>query len=139
MSIEVDTSALLVYRAAWTKDTLRDRVTLEASMAKLHATEAAQRVIDATAQLFGGLGIYANNINTYAICVKSSSLMHYRDYHWRHYQLSEIQKLLYRHPGDGHKPIAENQQSVLFSLGKSSPDFTVIFISGNRIRTDQVA
>ena len=41
MALEVDTSALLVYRAAWTKDTLRDRVTLEASMAKLHATEAA--------------------------------------------------------------------------------------------------
>ena len=57
MAIEVDTSALLVYRAAWTKDTLRDRVTLEASMAKLHATEAAQRVIDSAVQLFGGLGV----------------------------------------------------------------------------------
>lgn len=57
MAIEVDTSALLVYRAAWTKDTLRDRITLEASMAKLHATEAAQRVIDATVQLCGGLGV----------------------------------------------------------------------------------
>jgi acyl-CoA dehydrogenase len=43
MALDVETSALLVYRAAWTKDTLRDRVTLEASMAKLHATEAAQR------------------------------------------------------------------------------------------------
>ena len=57
MAVEVDTSALLVYRAAWTKDTLRDRVTLEASMAKLHATEAAQRVIDSAVQLFGGLGV----------------------------------------------------------------------------------
>ncbi len=57
MALEVDTSALLVYRAAWTKDTLRDRVTLEASMAKLHATEAAQRVIDSAVQLFGGLGV----------------------------------------------------------------------------------
>jgi acyl-CoA dehydrogenase len=57
MAVDVETSALLVYRAAWTKDTLRDRVTLEASMAKLHATEAAQRVIDSAVQLFGGLGV----------------------------------------------------------------------------------
>ena len=57
MALEVDTAALLVYRAAWTKDTLRERVTLEASMAKLHATEAAQRVIDSAVQLFGGLGV----------------------------------------------------------------------------------
>jgi acyl-CoA dehydrogenase len=57
MALEVDTTALLVYRAAWTKDRLRDRVTLEASMAKLHATEAAQRVIDSAVQLFGGLGV----------------------------------------------------------------------------------
>ena len=57
MALDVETSALLVYRAAWTKDTLRDRVTLEASMAKLHATEAAQRVIDSAVQLLGGLGV----------------------------------------------------------------------------------
>ncbi|HTE15859.1 MAG TPA: acyl-CoA dehydrogenase family protein [Burkholderiales bacterium] len=57
MALAVDTSALLVYRAAWTKDTLRDRVTLEASMAKLHATEAAQHVIDSAVQLLGGLGV----------------------------------------------------------------------------------
>lgn len=57
MALDVETAALLVYRAAWTKDTLRDRVTLEASMAKLHATEAAQRVIDSAVQLFGGLGV----------------------------------------------------------------------------------
>ena len=58
MALEVDTSALLVYRAAWTKDTLRDRVTLEASMAKLHATEAAQRVIDSAVQ--GPRGAFCN-------------------------------------------------------------------------------
>jgi len=61
MALDVDTSALLVYRAAWTKDTLRDRVTLEASMAKLHATEAAQRVIDSAVQLFGGMGVTVGN------------------------------------------------------------------------------
>lgn len=57
MAVEVDAAALMVYRAAWTKDCLRDRVTLEAAMAKLHATEVAQRVIDSAVQLFGGLGV----------------------------------------------------------------------------------
>jgi len=54
---EVDASALLVYRAAWTKDQGATRVTREAAMAKMFATEAAQRVIDRAVQLHGGLGI----------------------------------------------------------------------------------
>ena len=53
---EVDASALLVYRAAWTKDQGAARVTREAAMAKMVATEAAQRVIDRAVQLHGGLG-----------------------------------------------------------------------------------
>jgi acyl-CoA dehydrogenase len=57
MALDVDASALLVYRAAWTRDTGAERVTREASMAKLYATEAAQRVIDQAVQLFGGLGV----------------------------------------------------------------------------------
>lgn len=57
MAIAVDASALLIYRAAWTKDVLGSRVTREASMAKLFATESAQQVIDAAVQLFGGLGV----------------------------------------------------------------------------------
>ncbi|MEE2716311.1 MAG: acyl-CoA dehydrogenase family protein [SAR324 cluster bacterium] len=57
MALQVDASALLVYRAAWTRDTREGRVTREASMAKLHATESAQQVIDAAVQLFGGLGV----------------------------------------------------------------------------------
>jgi acyl-CoA dehydrogenase len=57
MALEVDAAALLVYRAAWTKDKIADRVTREASMAKLYATEAAQRVIDAAVQIHGGLGV----------------------------------------------------------------------------------
>ena len=48
---------LLVYRAAWTKDVLGTRVTREASIAKLFATESAQQVIDAAVQIFGGLGV----------------------------------------------------------------------------------
>lgn len=61
MALDVDTSALLVYRSAWTRDTLRRRVTRESSMAKLHATEAAQRVIDEAVQIFGGLGVTRGN------------------------------------------------------------------------------
>src|SRR3954469_11429127 len=59
MALEVDASALLVYRAAWTKDSGAERVTREAAMAKLCATEAAQRVIDQAVQLLGGRGVVA--------------------------------------------------------------------------------
>jgi acyl-CoA dehydrogenase len=54
---EVDASALLVYRAAWTKDQGAARITREAAMAKMVATESAQRVIDRAVQLHGGLGV----------------------------------------------------------------------------------
>jgi acyl-CoA dehydrogenase len=54
---EVDASALLVYRAAWTKDKGAPRVTREAAMAKMFATEAAQRVIDRAVQIHGGHGV----------------------------------------------------------------------------------
>ena len=57
MATEVDAAALLVYRAAWTKDQGAPRVTREAAMAKMFATEAAQRVIDRAVQIFGGLGV----------------------------------------------------------------------------------
>jgi acyl-CoA dehydrogenase len=57
MAMAIDAAALLVYRAAWTKDVGGGRVTREASMAKLFATESAQQVIDAAVQLFGGLGV----------------------------------------------------------------------------------
>ncbi len=59
MAVEVDAAALLIYRAAWTKDKVADRVTREASMAKMFATEAAQRVIDAAVQIHGGTGVVA--------------------------------------------------------------------------------
>jgi acyl-CoA dehydrogenase len=54
---EVDAAALLVYRAAWTKDMGAARVTREAALAKLVATENAQNVIDRAVQIFGGLGV----------------------------------------------------------------------------------
>lgn len=57
MATAIDAAALLIYRAAWAKDAGAERITREASMAKLFATEAAQRVIDDAVQIFGGLGI----------------------------------------------------------------------------------
>jgi len=57
MAMAVDAAALMVYRAAWTRDGGAERVTREAAMAKLFATEAAQRVIDDAVQLFGGRGV----------------------------------------------------------------------------------
>lgn len=57
MATGVDASALLVYRAAWTKDRGAARVTREAAMAKMHATETAQSVIDKAVQIFGGEGV----------------------------------------------------------------------------------
>ncbi|OGA08019.1 MAG: acyl-CoA dehydrogenase [Betaproteobacteria bacterium RIFCSPHIGHO2_12_FULL_69_13] len=57
MAVAVDAAALLVYRAAWRKDASDARITREAAMAKLYATEAAQQVIDSAVQLFGGTGV----------------------------------------------------------------------------------
>jgi acyl-CoA dehydrogenase len=62
MALDVDAAALLVYRAAWAKDSGAARVTREASMAKLFATERAQRVIDQAVQLHGGDGVRRGHI-----------------------------------------------------------------------------
>ncbi|MEN3364810.1 MAG: acyl-CoA dehydrogenase [Burkholderiales bacterium] len=56
MATGIDAAALLTYRAAWQRDQ-GQRVTKEAAMAKLTATETAQQVIDAALQMFGGLGV----------------------------------------------------------------------------------
>ena len=61
MALAIDASALLVYRSAWVKDTTGARVTKEAAMAKLYATESAQQVIDASVQLHGALGVTAGH------------------------------------------------------------------------------
>ena len=61
MATAVDASALLVYRSAWAKDSGAERVTREAAMAKMHTTEAAQRVIDEAVQLWGGQGVVSGN------------------------------------------------------------------------------
>ena len=61
MATSIDASALLVARAAWTRDCVAPRVTREAAMAKLFATEHAQRVIDDAVQLLGGRGVVAGS------------------------------------------------------------------------------
>ena len=61
MATTIDSSALLVYRAAWQRDQGRN-VTREAAMAKLTATEGAQQVIDAAVQIFGGLGVVSGQM-----------------------------------------------------------------------------
>ncbi len=61
MAVKIDAAALLTYRSAWTKDTFKGRVTREAAIAKLYATEAAQEVIDQAVQVFGGQGVIVGN------------------------------------------------------------------------------
>ena len=62
MVLDVDTSALLIYRAAWLRDVKGQRNTREAALAKLHATDSAQDVIDKAVQLFGGMGVTVGSI-----------------------------------------------------------------------------
>jgi acyl-CoA dehydrogenase len=57
MVLDVDASALLIYRAAWLRDVQGQRNSREAALAKLHATDSAQSVIDKAVQIFGGLGV----------------------------------------------------------------------------------
>ncbi len=57
MAVDIDASALLIYRAAWAKDSGAPRITREAAMAKLFATDQAQKVIDRAVQLHGGDGV----------------------------------------------------------------------------------
>ncbi|MDB4963890.1 MAG: Butyryl-CoA dehydrogenase [Myxococcales bacterium] len=62
MIVDLDSARLLVLRAAYLKDTTGAKVTTEVSIAKLGATEAAQRVIDRAVQLFGGRGVMAGAV-----------------------------------------------------------------------------
>jgi acyl-CoA dehydrogenase len=86
MAVAIDAAALLVYRAAWTKDVAGRRVTREASMAKLYATEAAQQVIDMAVQLFGGTGV-VSGVTVEALYREIRALRIYEG-------TSEIQKLV---------------------------------------------
>ena len=57
MATGIESAALLTYKSAWKKDVRKEKTTQDAAMAKMHATETAQQVIDAAVQLFGGLGV----------------------------------------------------------------------------------
>ncbi|HEY9057314.1 MAG TPA: acyl-CoA dehydrogenase family protein [Aurantimonas sp.] len=62
MATAIDTSALLVYRAAWTRDAGAPRITREAAMAKMVATESAQKVIDRAVQIHGAEGVRSGSV-----------------------------------------------------------------------------
>lgn len=62
MALDIDAAALLIYRAAWTKDSGAARITREAAMAKLYATDRAQAVIDKAVQIHGGDGVRKGHI-----------------------------------------------------------------------------
>ena len=62
MATELEAARLLVYQAAWANDTGSADLKQKASMAKLYATEAAQRIIDQALQIHGGVGLIAGNI-----------------------------------------------------------------------------
>ena len=61
MATDIDTAALLTYRAAWLRDVKGERTTREAAMAKMVSTENAQRTIDRAVQMFGGMGVVSGN------------------------------------------------------------------------------
>ena len=62
MITELDAARLLVYRAAYLRDTTTGRVTREASEAKLFATEAAWRIIDSAVQIHGGACLVSGTV-----------------------------------------------------------------------------
>ena len=62
MASDIDSAALLTYRAAWQRDVQGGRTTREAAMAKMVATENAQRVIDRALQLHGGRGVQVGSV-----------------------------------------------------------------------------
>jgi len=62
MATELDAARLLVHRAAWIKDHGQERVSRESGMAKLFATEAAQRIVDRAVQIHGGRGVERGSV-----------------------------------------------------------------------------
>ena len=62
MALDIDAAALLIYRAGWTRDMGASRITREAAMAKLFATDKAQQVIDKAVQIHGGDGVRKGHI-----------------------------------------------------------------------------
>ena len=61
MAMDLTASRLLVYQAAWRKDSGQERITTEAAMAKAYATESAQTIIDDAVQILGGRGVLSEH------------------------------------------------------------------------------
>ena len=99
------------YRAAWTKDCAADRVTREAAMAKYHATETAQQVIDAAVQLHGGKGV--TKVTSLRPCTGISGRSGF----------TRRQRGPDHHhcPADGGQPRADDQPQGLWQARASSP------------------
>ena len=86
-SLDIDASALLIYRAAWTKDNSAEKITREAAMAKLFATEATPTCyIDEAVQIFGGSGV----VSGFAVELLYREIRPLRIYEGA----SEVQKLI---------------------------------------------
>ena len=62
MATELEASRLLVYQAAWAHDCAESDAKIKSSMAKLYATEAAQRIVDQALQIHGGNGLIAGSV-----------------------------------------------------------------------------
>jgi acyl-CoA dehydrogenase len=62
MAVELEAARLLVHQAAWAHDTGAAAAKNKSSMAKLYATEAAQRIVDQALQIHGGSGLIAGSI-----------------------------------------------------------------------------
>jgi alkylation response protein AidB-like acyl-CoA dehydrogenase len=86
MATTIEGAALLTYRCAWARDVQKARTTREAAMAKLTATEGAQRVIDDAVQILGGRGVVSGAI-TESLYREIRSLRIYEG-------ASEVQKLI---------------------------------------------
>lgn len=99
MITETVASELLIYSAAWLRDSGADRITIEAAMAKLKATESAQITIDSAVQLLGGKGVLKGNVCE-ALYREIRALRIYEG-------TSEIQKLLI-----GRKAVADARSAT---------------------------
>jgi len=62
MATELEAARLLVYQAAWAHDSGAADAKLKSSMAKLFATEAAQRIVDQALQIHGGMGVVVGSV-----------------------------------------------------------------------------
>ncbi len=86
MALGIDTRALLIYLAGWTKDTSGARITREATVAKLYSTRSAQHTIDNAQQIFGWLGV-VSGVKFEELYIKIRALRIYED-------ASEVQKIV---------------------------------------------